>query len=220
MRLSRRSLKVGLAALGIAVALSVFFCQAALRFMGRIPIVRDELRPAQLIAVISGALPEIHYGVDLYKKGLGEKILFVGHYPVELSVNSKDPFDVVEKTWDEVAAGLAVNSGVPPDRLLYSTAMTSSTYERVEAVLRAARAEGQKSIIVVCDVLHSRRIGFTGRRLAAHGGTKWMVTPTPTSYYPPPYRYNPDAWWHSETFTADLFAEYFKLLYYWGRYAW
>jgi hypothetical protein len=218
MQLARRSVQLVLVSLGLAVVLGLFFRRPVLRFMGTIPIARDELRPAQLVAVISGALPEIRYGVDLYKQGLGEKILFLGHFPVELTVVSKEPFDVVERPWDEIAGRLAVNAGVPPEHILYSTAITASTYERVNALLQVARNDGRRSVIIVCDLVHSRRVAFSARRIARGSAMEWMVSPTPASYYLAPYRYDPKTWWRSETFVVDVFAEYLKLLYYWGRY--
>ncbi len=218
MRFTRRFGQLVLLTLALAIVLGFLFRRPVLRTMGTIPIARDELRPAELVAVISGALPEIRYGLDLYAQGFGEKILFLGQFPVELTVISKEPFDVVERPWDEIARRLAVNAGVPPQQILYSNAITASTYERVGALIQAARADGRKSVIIVCDLVHSRRIAFSARRLATGSAMEWMVAPTPASYYLEPYRYDPENWWRSETFVVTVFAEYLKLLYYWGKY--
>jgi hypothetical protein len=71
-------------ALGLAIVLGFLFRWPILRFMGTIPIARDELRPAQLMTVASGAPPEIRHGLDFYEQGLGEKVFFLGLFPVEL----------------------------------------------------------------------------------------------------------------------------------------
>lgn len=188
--------------------------QPVLEFMGTIPIWREELQPAELIAVISGALPEVHYGLDLYRQGMGRKILFVGHFPVALAVTSKEPFEVVERPWDEIAGRIAVGAGIPEENILYSDAFTSSTYERVSALVDMARQKGHSSVIIVCDLVHSRRIAFSAHRIGQETGTQCLIAPTPARYYLESYRYDPRTWWQSEAFALAVLGEYVKLLYY------
>ena len=94
-------------------SLAFVFHRPILTSVGSVPVVEDDLKPADLIAVISGTLPEIHYGIDLYHSGQGERLLFIGHFPVELAVLSENPFEVVEKPWDEIAGHLAIKAGIP-----------------------------------------------------------------------------------------------------------
>ena len=108
MRLNPQRSRYVLLALTLLLALAFFFIHPILRFTGSVLIAADELRPAGLVAVISGALPEIRYGLDLCKQGFGDRILFVGHYPVELAVISEEPFDVVIRPWEEIAGRIAV----------------------------------------------------------------------------------------------------------------
>jgi len=71
--------------------------------IGAYPVRQSVVAPSDLIVVVSGTLPEVHYGIDLYKAGYAPKLLFVGHFPVELAVLSKEPFELVEKPWDVIA---------------------------------------------------------------------------------------------------------------------
>ncbi len=71
--------------------------------IGAYPVRQNIVVPSDLIVVVSGTLPEVHYGIDLYKAGYAPKLLFVGHFPVELAVLSKEPFELVEKPWDVIA---------------------------------------------------------------------------------------------------------------------
>ncbi len=84
--------------------------------IGAYPVQQSVVAPSDLIVVVSGTLPEVHYGIDLYKAGYAPKLLFVGHFPVELAVLSKEPFELVEKPWDVIAGHMATSSGVPESR--------------------------------------------------------------------------------------------------------
>ncbi len=189
-----------------------------LRQVGAFPTLADDLKPSDLIVVISGTLPEIHYGLDLYHEGYGTKLLFLGHFPVELAVISEEPFAVVEKPWDEIAAHMATRSGVPAEALIFSNAFDSSTYDRVASLIRAARAHDQQSMIIVTSPSYSRRVAFSARHLLQGEGPTYLLAPTPQSYYPEAYRFHLDNWWLDENHPKMVLDEYTKLAYYWLKY--
>lgn len=188
--------------------------------IGAYLIVEEPLQPADLIVVISGTLPEIHYGLDLFHQGYGKKMLFLGHFPVELAVISQDPFAVMEKPWDEIAAHMAVNAGVPADALLFSDAFDNSTYDRVASLIRTAQANEQRSMIIVTSPVYSRRVALSTRHILQDTAPTFRLAPTPQSYYPEPYRFNLDNWWLDENHPKMLLDEYTKLAYYWFKYGW
>ena len=181
-------------------------------------IVESELAPGDSIVVISGALPEIHYGIDLYRAGYGDKLLFLGHFPVELAVISQEPFAVMEMNWDEVAAQVAMAAGVPGEALIFSDAFTDSTYERAEAFIEAAYRHDIESLIVVSDEIHTRRLHYSVCKITADRPISILYAPTPQRYYPPAYRFDPQRWWSDESDLKELFGEYIKLVYYWLKY--
>ena len=189
-----------------------------LRQIGAFPTIADELKPVDLVVVISGTLPEIHYGLDLYHKGYGKKMLFLGHFPVELAVISKEPFEVMEKPWDEIAAHMATHSGVPADALIFSNAFDNSTYDRVASLIRAAKEHNQQSMIIVTSPSYSRRVALSARHLLQDNGPNFLMAPTPQHYYPEAYRFHVDDWWLNENHPKMVFDEYTKLVYYWLKY--
>ena len=186
--------------------------------IGAYPIVGNELHPVDLLVVVSGTLPEIHYGLDLFHEGYAKKMLFLGHFPVELAVISEDPFEVVEKPWDEVARHMAIRAGVPADSLIFSDAFTTSTYERVAQMVQAAKQHDQHSMIIISDPIHSRRIAFSARKILRNDDLAFLMAPTPQNYYLEAYRFDPYTWWLDENHPKTLFDEYTKLIYYWLKY--
>ena len=177
-------------------------------------IVRSELSPSDLIVIISGGLPEIYHGIDLYNQGYGEKILFLGHYPVTLAVISEEPLDVALLNWDKVAAHMAVQTGVPEDALLFSDAFTNSTYERAQAFINVAQENNIQSMIVVCDEIHSLRLSNSVRQILADVNVVVHYAPVPQEYYLPAYQFDPESWWQDESNIKSVFEEYLKLAYY------
>lgn len=214
----RRLAVVILGVLVLTVGLLYIVRRPLLHHIGAFPTIADELQPVDLIVVISGTLPEIHYGLDLYHEGYGKKMLFLGHFPVELAVISKDPFEVMEKPWDEIAAHMATRAGVPEEALIFSDAFDNSTYDRVASLIRAAQANGQQSMIIVTSPSYSRRVALSARHILQDAGPTFLMAPAPQSYYPEAYRFNLDDWWLDENHPKMIFDEYTKLIYYWLKY--
>ena len=196
----------------ILLLLLYIFRISLLTRIGTYPVVASELQPSDLIAVMSGALPEIHYGIDLYKQWLAPKMLFVGEFPVDLAVMNKEPFEVVQMSWDEIALHYAASLGVKREEILTSDAYASSTYERVQDMLDVVRQHHLHSVIVVSDLLHTRRIADSARRIDP--SITVLTAPTPQEYYPAAYRFHPDSWWRYEADLKDVFGEYIKLVLY------
>lgn len=216
----RRTVWLLLLLLVVTAGLLYGYRRPLLHQIGAYLIVEEPLQPADLIVVISGTLPEIHYGLDLFHQGYGKKMLFLGHFPVELAVISQDPFAVMEKPWDEIAAHMAVNAGVPADALLFSDAFDNSTYDRVASLIRTAQANEQRSMIIVTSPVYSRRVALSTRHILQDTAPTFRLAPTPQSYYPEPYRFNLDNWWLDENHPKMLLDEYTKLAYYWFKYGW
>lgn len=194
------------------------FRQPLLIKLGAYPVVQSELQPSDLIVVISGTLPEVHYGIDLYKTGYAPKILFVGDFPVELTVLSKEPFEVTERSWEEIAGHMAMSSGIPASALLFSHVFATSTYDRVASFLTLARQHNLHSLIVVSDRIHSRRIAETAHKLIATEPYRVLSAPTPLHYIPVGYRFHPESWWTNEQDVKDVVDEWIKLVFYWLKY--
>ncbi len=215
--LSRRS-SIVLCLLLATIILLYSFRHPLLVKLGAYPLVQSELKPSDLIVVISGTLPEIHYGIDLYKAGYAPQILFVGDFPVELTVMSKEPFEVAERPWEEIAGHMAVSSGIPQSAILFSKVFATSTYERVASFLAIARQQNLHALIVVSDRLHSRRIAESAKKISGRDGASVLSAPTPLAYVPVGYRFHPESWWTDEQDLKDVVDEWIKLGFYWIKY--
>lgn len=215
---TRRRILIVLGLLVLMAGVLYTVRQPLLRQIGAFPTVADDLQPVDLIVVISGTLPEIHYGLDLYHAGYGKKMLFLGHFPVELAVISKEPFEVMEKPWDEIAAHMATLSGVPEDALLFSDAFDSSTYDRVASLIRTAQENEQHSMIIVSSPSYARRVALSARHVLQGEEPMFLMAPTPQQYYPEAYQFHLDDWWLDENHPKMIFDEYTKLAYYWLKY--
>ena len=207
-----------LAAILVFFISSLWWHRPLLIFFGSVPIVEDSLEPADLIVVFSGGIPDVKYGVDLYHKGYAPRLLFLGHFPVELAVICKEPFQVIERPWDEISAQLAINAGVAREDLLFSDAFNHSTYERVESAIVVARENGVESAIFVGHLLHSRRVKFSASKILAESPFKVFSAPTPQSYYPEAYQFELESWWTDETHLRAVLGEYIRLIFYWINY--
>ncbi|MCX6047162.1 MAG: YdcF family protein [Chloroflexi bacterium] len=216
-RLASRN-RIGLFLLLVTVILLYSFRHPLLIKLGAYPFVQSELKTSDLIVVISGTLPEIHYGIDLYKAGYAPKILFVGDFPVELTVMSQEPFEVAEKPWEEIAGHMAVSAGIPQSALLFSHVFATSTYERVASFLTIAQQHNFHSLIVISDRLHSRRIAESAQKIRGQDSYVILSAPTPLAYVPEGYRFHPESWWANEQDLKDVFDEWIKLGFYWVRY--
>jgi uncharacterized SAM-binding protein YcdF (DUF218 family) len=202
--------------LGIIICGSLLFIfrKPLLRGLANYLIVRSELAASDLIVVISGSLPEIHYGIDLFHDGYANHILFLGHFPVELAVLSENPLEVAELSWDEVAAHMAITAGIPAKAVLYSDVFTASTYERAQALVDVAQLNDHHSIIVVCDEIHARRVYNSLNQITTESDFTILLAPTPKDYYPPAYQFDPQSWWRNEAYLIEVFDAYLKLGYY------
>ena len=194
------------------------FHEIILARIGAYPVRQSVVAPSDLIVVVSGTLPEVHYGIDLYKAGYAPKLLFVGHFPVELAVLSKEPFELVEKPWDVIAGHMATSAGVPETALLFADAFTDSTYERVVSFIDVARQHDVHSMIVVSDLIHSRRIAESAAKITGAAPLVILSAPTPLTYVPEAYRFNPDRWWTDEQDLKEVVDELIKLAFYWVKY--
>ena len=218
---NRRRVVLGMLSIALLATtlLIVYNRQRLMTGMAEALIAHDAIENADLIVIVSGGLPEIRYGVDLYHQGLASKILFLGSYPVTLAVVSTEPFAVVEESWEVVAGHLARNAGVADDAILLSETVARSTYERAEIFLESARQVEAKQLIVVSDPLHTRRLQYSvGKLLGDDDLPAIAMAPTPPRFYPPAYRFDPETWWRNENDIKYVFEEYVKMAYYLLKY--
>ena len=182
--------------------------------IGNYLIIQDELHQADLIAIMPHNWPAVEYGIKLYKQGYASKILFIWGALTTLVVSDTDHSEVIRRPWVKVARGIALTQGVSEEDILLLAKETNSTFEQVEQFVEAARVYEFRSIIVVSDPLHPRRISWCVGRLPQGEDLDLIYAPVPQEYYEPGFSFDPESWWtHEHSFKA-LFEEYAKLLFY------
>jgi|GEM_PF-1600092 uncharacterized SAM-binding protein YcdF (DUF218 family) len=174
--------------------------------------IEDPLRPADLIAVMPSEWQGVEYGIELYKKGYAPRLMLIGGYPFELIAQDGESFRVVKMDWEQVARGIALQAGVPDDAIV--TRGGSSTYEQARQFVDLAEASNLKTVIIVTDDVHPRRISWSVSKFPSSAQLALIYSPVPRSIYLPQEQFETDQWWTDEERTKQVFAEYVKLGYY------
>ena len=174
--------------------------------------IEDQLRPADLIAVMPSDWQGVDYGIELYKKGYAPKLMLIGGYPFKLVAQTGASFRVVKMDWEQIARGIALQAGVPDSAIL--TRGASSTYEQVSQFVELAQANHLATVIIVTDDLHPRRISWSVAKFPASAQLTLIYSPVPGDIYLPQEQFEADQWWASEDGAKEVFAEYVKLGYY------
>jgi len=137
----------------------------------------DETRKAD-VAIVMGAAAygdkpspvfeqRIAHGVDLYKRGIVQKLLLTGGFG-----------EKAEHAESEVARRYALEQGVPERDLLMEN-KSRTTLENLEQARDLMKTHGLSEALLVSDPMHMERARWMMRDL---GVTAWR-SPTPTTLY-------------------------------------
>ena len=207
MQPEQRIPKNRLLALGAAVALTGiglwFAYQPILLAIGDFLVVQDDLRPADLIHVVSGPDYRTDYGIQLYREGYGSTLFFTGGWCPLIQGNHAQRGETI-----------AVSDGVPAQAIAIDGAEVHSTYEeivRLKEYIEASPAP-VRSILVVSDPYHMRRSRWAYRHVL---GDTIQVRMAPIPFDLTPYERQ---WWKHEESAQYVEDEYVKMVYYVARY--
>ena len=159
--------------------------------------------PADCIVALGGDTGDrIVTALDLYRRGYAPWILLTG---VEDS-----PGDTRRAylTW---RAEYLVKAGVPSAAILYDEHSANSRDE-ARNTLALASARGWKSVLVVSDPPHMRRLARAWGKTFAGTGRNYILVATAPAWW------RERAWWQSERAAQFVITEYVKLGYYLVRY--
>jgi uncharacterized SAM-binding protein YcdF (DUF218 family) len=136
----------------------------------------------------------------LYREGFAPTIVLTG-----LERGSAAPPHTL--TW---RAEFLAARGVPKSALRFEVESRNS-YTEATNVLELMRKTGWRSVIVVSDPPHMRRLAWTWERIFKGSGLNYVLVPsTPTWWYP-------GDWWHDEQAGSFVIMEYIKLGYYMAK---
>jgi uncharacterized SAM-binding protein YcdF (DUF218 family) len=194
----RAILPVILVLFGILVVLLWFFHDPLLLSIGNFLAAHSRLEKGEIVHVISGADSRADYGIELVKTGYAPKIFFTGGW-----------CDEINGYHGERARQRALNQGVAEDAIAIDDSKVVSTYE--EALLLKAHLDKQpdpiRSIIVVSDPFHMRRVAWTYRKVFGPN-IRIILAPVPFEET----TFNP-RWWLDAESARNVGEEYAKLGY-------
>jgi uncharacterized SAM-binding protein YcdF (DUF218 family) len=189
----------------VVIALAVLFWtrESILLAIGDFLVVRDTLRPADVIHVISGADYRTNYGIKLYKQGYGKKIFFTGGWCNHHKVNHA-----------QHARELAIERGVQPQDIFTDEAALDSTYAEAERLKEFIMKSPSTidSVLVVSDPHHMWRARWAYRGVL---GSQISIVMAPVPFHLSPYHRR---WWIDCESRKMVREEYLKILYYLVRY--
>jgi len=165
-------------------------------------VVQDALQPADVIHIIAGADYRAEYAIRLYQEGYGKRLFFTGGWCPE-----------IQGEHGELGRALALERGVPAGAIVTDDTEVTSTYAevlRLQAYI-AQSPEPIRSVIVVSDPFHMRRVQWTCWRVLGPGVRVQMA---PVPFELTPYRRR---WWADPASRQYVRDEYLKTWYYIAR---
>ena len=201
LRLSKKKIIITLVVIG---GLVLFLIREQwLSSFGNFLIIRDELKPADVIHVIAGEDYRTDYAIQLYKRGLGKTLFFTGGWCTFHNYHHG-------KHGEE----RALAQGIPASAIAYDDSSVSSTYSEVQKLREwtEQRPSPVRSVIVVSDPFHMRRARWTYKKVLGDR-IETRMAPVPMELTPHRLR-----WWTDPLSRRYVRAEYEKLIYYILRY--
>jgi uncharacterized SAM-binding protein YcdF (DUF218 family) len=199
----RAALPLILAFFAILVVALLMLQEPILSRIGDYLAVKSQLQKAEIVHVISGPDTRTDYGIELVKAGYAPKIFFTGGWCSEINGYH-----------GERGRQLALTQGLPESAITINDSKVTSTYD--EALLLKAHldksSEPVRSIIVVSDPYHMRRVEWTYHRIF---GKAIEIILAPVPFEKTQFK---QKWWlHGES-ARNIGEEYLKLGYYILRY--
>ncbi len=201
-RVSQLKMKILLGIIGLGVVL-VLFREQWLPLVGDFLFIRDTLHPADVIHVIAGEDYRTDYAIQLYNQGFAKKLFFTGGW-----------CDIHLYYHGEHAKERALVQGIPSAVIVFDNTKVLSTYMEAERLKEwiADNPYPVRSVIVVSDPFHMRRVRWTYRWVLGNG-IEVQMAPVPFEHTP--YKYT---WWTDQKSRQNVQEEYSKLIYYLLRY--
>ena len=159
---------------------------------------KDELKPADVIVVLSGEETErVEYGVKLFKEGWARKDkLILSGGPV-----------VWKYTYASLMEEYAVHLGVPKKAILLEDKSTS-TEENARFTKEILKKYGYTSLILVTSPYHSKRAFKIFKKIMGKE-IKVISAPSEKSWF------SFKDWWKRKKDRKIVFSEFSKFLWFW-----
>jgi uncharacterized SAM-binding protein YcdF (DUF218 family) len=197
-----KKLKLGILAICLLCLLGVLLGYQVVLQMGNYLVVRDPLKPADAVAVLSGGGPErVEYASYLITKKYGKKLIFT-------DTGEENPLG--SGTVNDTMAKQAADEGVRRSKQYFAGDDVASTVDEARAVLKLAKHKGWESIIVVTDTFHSRRTKVIFSDVFKGSGIIVRSNPVDVK----DYWYDAAHWWKDSNSVKATLTEYASLVAY------
>jgi uncharacterized SAM-binding protein YcdF (DUF218 family) len=189
---SPRSLRVTvLLAVLLTFAIGVV---VAFRAIGRWLIRPDALAPADVVVVLSGAMPaRAEEAARILRMGYSHKVWITR--PAS-PADALAEMDIPYVGEEDYSRQVMIHEGVPAQAIHILPEPILDTQQEVEEIAREARAEGDRSVMIVTSPQHTRRVKALWRKLVGQN-TAAIVRGAPQDSF------DADHWWRD---TRDAFA--------------
>ena len=166
----------------------------AFRATGRWLVRPDPLAPADAIAVLSGSMPaRAEEAARIFRLGYARKVWITR--PVS-PAGELAPMGISYTGEDEYSRQVLIHEGVPAAAIRILPDAIVDTQQEVEEISREARADSDRSVIIVTSPEHTRRVKALWRKLVRKG-------PAAIVRGAPQDDFDADHWWRN---THDAFA--------------
>jgi len=180
---------------------AVIFHESILTSAGNYLLVSDEPHHVDVIRVLGGSPDRYLYGVELFRQGYGDKLIFSLW---------DDYMPLLQRSKSEIISDYAQAEGLSPEDVTFWEAI--STFHEAEMTLEYIEREQITSLIVVSSPYHMRRASIVFDHVIGDAAKIYYV-PVPMSWSD----YRAD-WWRSEESTVAVIHEYVAMIYYQFKY--
>lgn len=194
-----RSILLAFAAAGAVAATTIAYAVSQAGYWLEAPGQRPA--PADAIVVLGGDDGERSTrALGLYRDGYAPTIVLTG---VERGADAPP----ASLTW---RAEYLAARGVPNSAIRFEIAARNS-YEEPDSIVSLMRAQGWRSVIVISDPPHMRRVAWSWDRVFRGSDLHYIPIASKADWWVP------GEWWRSERAGAFVIMEYIKLGYYIAR---
>jgi len=155
---------------------------------------------ADLIVALGGDVgPRVQKAAELYRQGFSPAVLLTGMEGGQAETRSH---------YLHWRARFLVDRKVPASALLFDEVSTN-TWEEAVNTLSLMRARKMKSVLLVSDPPHLRRLDRVWGKVFAGSGIQYRLIAAPME------KWDAARWWSNEASAQYVITEYIKLGYYW-----
>ena len=168
----------------------------------------DSLQKSQVVAVLSGGLPERALGAaQIYRDGFAKEVWLTAPLQPGAAMNALRLPYAGEEEYDRM---VLIAEGVPPENIRLLTPRILNTADELGVIAAALDQQPGSGVIVVTSKVHTRRVRALWKAVSqGHHGRLLVRAATEDSF---------DAahWWRSSNGALDVVREYLGLLNAWA----